>query len=1186
MAEFRIDQPGGAGSGVAGESRVDLLPGFVVELHATPVAGATFTWEILDKVNAPVAFLTGTTGLTVNIGSAGVDIPAFCGFMVRLTQNLLGVITVQDRVAAVRSAVAQIRPPLFGEQSPSVQTLNANNPALSTDNAVYPDLAGLGVPGNNPFGWREWAWEIAKALETTAAVVGTPAPIKISGASRQILSIIGSETVIGSFGAFDPTVYADPVLLLEATFVFVPATAGSIEVRLYDMGTRLSPGAGILRSTITATFADVGVLKCISQTLAVTPGPGVNVDEIDPSEVIYEVRAILIGANPGDELELGAVHLVVAPSIGGGGMAAPNSPSFLTLGAAAGLLAERVFTPQKSVVGIDGGAGAAYAVELDGDVAAPGNDMAYSTDGTGAKGWFPKPEPQGPTAFIWSPSNPSPGPGVYTAWADLYAAVNAVPYALRVVTCDAAWDNPELPAGTWNLQGWTFVGTPEGEQPSVTILDGAYITVDTDLDYPPTLSFHDIYVEYQGATAPCIALNNNGLRVFLTDAEIDASNGWPFVDAVSGFVLVRIRGESYLWAPNGDQGVFNGDGDSYLGIRVAADSAYGDAEGSYAGATYLNIQNNSLVSEIVGLSGGTYPQHSGFASIENGALSDYLAYYDGVAPALGATTVQGAIDAIKPLLGGASLTNTAPADVTKAAAAVGVATDAARSDHKHDVATAAPSSVGNANAEGSSSSLARADHVHDHGNLSGGSLHAVAVAGVSDGFISAANQTKLDGIASSATNTPLSSATPANVGVAGAGIGTSVSRDDHVHATPPPYVFSDTLTASDRVFTSWSSLHAIVNALPVGQRKIWFHGTPTIPAGSWNVANFEFYGIGNYDAGGSYSDPTIQGPLSSGAAAQTTVYVANGAVLTASGTVSLRLENINLVGLSTTVANMIYSGNVFLTMVGSRLTGGGTQPIFSTKHMRVSMYRSQMIGGASSVIYVGASYDNDTVVDLYDQSFIDADALKSGGDSATANVDANSRAVTPQTYLSGGLIVYYADKATQVFYDNVLTGAPTLLSTTVQGALDEVKTRPTLGTATPVAVERGNVAAAGTATAAAKEDHVHAFTNAPVMGYASGSTFSWTTATLVQVSYASGTCTVSLDADTTQWPIGETRRLIKDNTTANGADLDPQATHSINGGAANTNMTVPGFTAIGSLTVLVPSVLVTRRSITSWFVHQ
>ncbi|HQP39573.1 MAG TPA: hypothetical protein PLI95_30525, partial [Polyangiaceae bacterium] len=90
MAEFRIDQPGGAGTGVAGESRVDLLPGFVIELHATPVAGAVFTWEIRDKVNAPLASLTATTGQTVNIGALGTDIPAFCGFMVRLTQNLFG----------------------------------------------------------------------------------------------------------------------------------------------------------------------------------------------------------------------------------------------------------------------------------------------------------------------------------------------------------------------------------------------------------------------------------------------------------------------------------------------------------------------------------------------------------------------------------------------------------------------------------------------------------------------------------------------------------------------------------------------------------------------------------------------------------------------------------------------------------------------------------------------------------------------------------------------------------------------------------------------------------------------------------------------------------------------------------------------------------------------------------------
>lgn len=431
MAEFRIDQPGGAGVGVAGESRVDLLPGFVIELHATPVAGAVFTWEILDKVNAPAAALTATTGLTVNIGSVGGDIPAFCGFMVRLTQNLLGVITIQDRIVAVRSAAAQIRPPLFGEQAPSTQTLNANNPDLSTDNAVYPDLAGLGVPGNNPFGWREWAWEIAKALETTAAVAGTPAPLRMAGASRQIVGVLGSEVIIGNFGAFDPTVYATPTILLEATYIFVPATAGSIELRLYDMGTRLVPGPGALRATIQTTFADAGIQKCVSAALTPSATPGINTGDIQDAERIYELRVELIGANPGDALEIGAVNLVVAPGIAGGGMAAPNSPSFLTLGAAAGLLAERVFTPQNSVVGTDNGPGNTYVVELDGDVLAPGPNKGYGTDALGTKGWYT--QASSPVLWEWNgidttqfaADNVLPAPG-YSAGVVAGASLTAV----------------------------------------------------------------------------------------------------------------------------------------------------------------------------------------------------------------------------------------------------------------------------------------------------------------------------------------------------------------------------------------------------------------------------------------------------------------------------------------------------------------------------------------------------------------------------------------------------------------------------------------------------------------------------------------------------------------------------------------------------------------------------------------
>lgn len=64
-------------------------------------------------------------------------------------------------------------------------------------------------------------------------------------------------------------------------------------------------------------------------------------------------------------------------------------------------------------------------------------------------------------------------------------------------------------------------------------------------------------------------------------------------------------------------------------------------------------------------------------------------------------------------VGGGSLTGSPPVNVTKAAAAVGVAADAARADHKHDVDTAAPVDVVTANAEGVSTSLARADHAHN-----------------------------------------------------------------------------------------------------------------------------------------------------------------------------------------------------------------------------------------------------------------------------------------------------------------------------------------------------------------------------------------------------------------------------------------------------------------------------------------
>ena len=64
---------------------------------------------------------------------------------------------------------------------------------------------------------------------------------------------------------------------------------------------------------------------------------------------------------------------------------------------------------------------------------------------------------------------------------------------------------------------------------------------------------------------------------------------------------------------------------------------------------------------------------------------------------------------------GTRLTITAPDNVNKSAASAGIASDAARSDHKHDIDTTIPSSliIGGINAEGSSEYLARADHLHE-----------------------------------------------------------------------------------------------------------------------------------------------------------------------------------------------------------------------------------------------------------------------------------------------------------------------------------------------------------------------------------------------------------------------------------------------------------------------------------------
>lgn len=92
-----------------------------------------------------------------------------------------------------------------------------------------------------------------------------------------------------------------------------------------------------------------------------------------------------------------------------------------------------------------------------------------------------------------------------------------------------------------------------------------------------------------------------------------------------------------------------------------------------------------------------------------------------------------------------------------------------------------PASLGTASV-GTSNQSSPSSHVHAHGDQAGGSLHADATGSV-DGFMSASDKTKLDGVASGATNTPLTSTAPVNVtkSAASAGSASDAARQDHKH---------------------------------------------------------------------------------------------------------------------------------------------------------------------------------------------------------------------------------------------------------------------------------------------------------------------------------------------------------------------------------------------------------------------
>lgn len=130
-----------------------------------------------------------------------------------------------------------------------------------------------------------------------------------------------------------------------------------------------------------------------------------------------------------------------------------------------------------------------------------------------------------------------------------------------------------------------------------------------------------------------------------------------------------------------------------------------------------------------------------------------------------------------------SLAGSAPGNDTIGGGTVGVSTNLARQDHAHNITTATPVAIGSANNDGVATSVPRSDHVHAHGDQTVATLHALAT-GSAHGFFSSTDFTKLAGIATGATATPLATVAPVAVDAAAAvlGVSTKASKEDHKHS--------------------------------------------------------------------------------------------------------------------------------------------------------------------------------------------------------------------------------------------------------------------------------------------------------------------------------------------------------------------------------------------------------------------
>ncbi len=210
------------------------------------------------------------------------------------------------------------------------------------------------------------------------------------------------------------------------------------------------------------------------------------------------------------------------------------------------------------------------------------------------------------------------------------------------------------------------------------------------------------------------SINSGGLLYTLTPTITDAAGGLWNLSQTTAESAIRVDGNWSLTifdtvAPTTDTV-------TYLRGRVTVEDAW-EGRGKPLGS--------ATAPPIVITVGGQDP-----VTLEVSGTSDPTAIHDNIANEISAITAKATPvgddvlvledseasfvkkkATVSSLMSG-SIGGADPEDVTKAAAAEGSSSSAARLDHKHDITTAAAVSVGAANAEGDATTLARSNHTH------------------------------------------------------------------------------------------------------------------------------------------------------------------------------------------------------------------------------------------------------------------------------------------------------------------------------------------------------------------------------------------------------------------------------------------------------------------------------------------